>query len=94
MSYKGVRNWPPVWTHARRGSSRTVRGENGVFRYVHSNTLMSNKLFLVIDYQAESYVGCLFFDDPAFCKQLLHLLHSHIGRPIKEIADLDLSYTL
>ena len=55
---------------------------------------MSNKLFLVIDYQAESYVRCLLFEDPAFCKQLLHLLHSHIGRPIKEIADLDLSYTL
>jgi hypothetical protein len=55
---------------------------------------MGNKCFLVIDYQAESYVGSLILEDPAFCKQILHFLHDQIGRPIKEIGNLDLSFTL
>jgi hypothetical protein len=57
MSYGDTGNWPPLWTHARHGSSRTVKGEVGVLRYVHANSTIPNKCFLVIDYQAESYVG-------------------------------------
>lgn len=61
---------------------------------VHSNNIMANKVFLVIDYQGEIYVGSLIFKDPAFCKQISHFLPDHIGRPIKDIGDLDLSHTL
>ena len=62
--------------------------------YVHRNFETSNKLFLVIEYQSETYVGCLIFQDHSFCKQLSGFLRDHIGRSIKDIGDLDLSFTL
>jgi hypothetical protein len=94
MSYRGVRNWPPVWTLTRSESARTLRGEIGVLKYVHYNTIMSNKCFLVINFQADSYIGSLIFKDPALCKQISHLLSDHIGRAIKDIGDLDVSHLL
>jgi len=96
MNYRGVWNWPPTWTVLvpRNGSVKTVMGEVGVLTYVHSNFEKSNKLFLVIEYQLDMYVGCLIFRDHSFCTQISHLLRDHIDRPIKEIGDLDLSYTL
>ena len=94
MSYRGVRNWPPVWTLRKNGSVKTLMGEVGVLKYVHSNTEMSNKCFLVIDFQHEAYIGSLIFKDHSFCDQITRLLRDHIGRSIKDIGDLDLSSTL
>jgi hypothetical protein len=72
----------------------TLMGEVGVLKYVHSNSLMSNKCFLVIDFQDEAYIGSLIFKDHSFCDQISRLLRDHIGRSIKDIGDLDLSSTL
>jgi hypothetical protein len=95
MSYRGVRNWPPVWTLATRNISvSTLRGEIGVLKYVHSNSLMSNKCFLVIDFNGKVYIGSLIFKDHAFCGQISNLLRDHVGRSIKNIGDLDVSYFL
>jgi hypothetical protein len=49
---------------------------------------------LVIDYEGETYVGALIFESHAFCQQVTDLLWSQMNRSIKEIGDLDLSYTL
>jgi hypothetical protein len=54
----------------------------------------ANRCFLLIFYEGSSYMGCLLFDDPAFCKQIVNLLHDYCNRPIAEIGSLDLSYTL
>jgi hypothetical protein len=91
-----MRNWPPVWTLAvrRNGNVKTLMGEVGVLKYVHSNSLMSNKCFLVIDFQDEVYIGSLIFKDHAFCDQISNLLRDHVGCPIKEIGDLDVSHLL
>ncbi len=94
MNYRGVPNWPPVWTLARNGSVKTVKGEVGVLKYVHASTDMSNKCYLVISYQSERYTGCILCRDHSFCAQIAHLLRDHVGRSIKDIGDLDLSYTL
>jgi hypothetical protein len=94
MIYRGVRNWPPVWTRVRKARTKTVRGEIGVLSYVFANNRISNKCYLVIDYERESYIGCLIFNDLAMCTQIAHFLQNHIGRAIKEVGDLDVSYTL
>ena len=91
MSYRGVRNWPPVWTLRKNHSVKTLMGEVGVLEYVHSNTEMSNRCFLVIDFQSKTYVGSILCRDHSFCTQISDFLRDHIGRPIKEIGDLDLS---
>jgi hypothetical protein len=96
MSYRGIRNWPPVWTPAttRNSSVSTLMGEIGVLKYVHSNILMSNKCFVAIDFQEETYIGSLIFKDHAFCDQISRLLRDQVGRPIKEIGDIDVSHFL
>ena len=78
----------------RKERKRTVRGELGVLRYVHANRNVSNKSYLVIEHDREYYVGSLIFDDVTFCWQISCLLQQHIGEPISDIGDLDLSGTL
>jgi len=94
MSYRGVSNWPPIWTQGTEKNRKIVRDEVGILRYVHDVNPTSNKIYLVIEYKREHYVGTLIFDDLKFCHQITALLKQHIGRPIEEIGDLDLSYTL
>lgn len=95
MSHRTRPNWPPVWTQTLNdGTSKTVKGEVGVLKYVHANARISSKCFLVIEHERERYVGCLIFDDVKFCAQIAEMLRGQSGRPIKDIGDLDLSHTL
>jgi hypothetical protein len=56
--------------------------------------MFTNRLFLLIRHEGFRYMGSMAFDDPAFCYEIYRLLQSNVGRPIKDIGDLDLSYTL
>jgi hypothetical protein len=90
MCYQGVHNWPPLWTQDTKRGTKTISGEVGVLTYVYSNTRVSNKCYLVIEYERENYVGALIFDNHPFCAQVALVLQSHVGRPIQEIGDLEL----
>jgi len=94
MDHRTVPNWPPIWTRSLKEGVKTVRGEVGTLSYVYANELVSNKCYLVIDYQNESYVGTLIFDDSIFCGQITKLLRQHVGRAISEIGDLNVSHLL
>jgi hypothetical protein len=39
-------------------------------------------------------MAALVFTDIAFCRPLRNIVHQHIGSTIKEIGDLDVSFTL
>ena len=56
--------------------------------------MFTNRLFLVILHEGFRYMGTMAFDDPAFCYELYRLLKSKAGLSIKEIGDIDLSFTL
>ena len=72
-----------------------LRGEIGVLTHVvPSKTEPHTRCYLLIDFKDERYMGTLLFDNAAFCCQVSNLLENHIGKLIKEIGDLDLSYTL
>jgi hypothetical protein len=45
-------------------------------------------------HEGSSYMGCLLFDDPAFCRHIAKLLDSSRNRPIAEIGSIDLSHSL
>ena len=95
MKYRGLPNWPPVWTPRNIGIVKTLKGEVGVLKYVHyDDDGIANKCFLVIDYQSTTYTGCLICQDPSLSKQIAHVLCTQMGRSIEEIGDLDLSFTL
>jgi hypothetical protein len=43
-------------------------------------------------YEGSDYIGCLLFDDRAFCRQIAKLLQGYFDRPIAEIGSLDLTH--
>jgi hypothetical protein len=93
MAYRGVPMWPPAWTRTDGLENRRAAGEIGILRKVMSSDVLPG-CFLYIDYKESSYIGCLLFDDRAFCNQIVNLLKGCRNRPIAEIGSLDLAHTL
>jgi hypothetical protein len=77
----------------RNGDVRVVNGEVGVLLYVYA-AADAHKCYLVIQDENENYTGILHFDDTRVCREVAKLLQNHLGRSIKEIGDLDVSFTL
>jgi hypothetical protein len=95
MSYRGIPNWPPIWTQVTDGSTvKTVKGEIGTLASVHYNPKSWSRCYLFINYKGESYVGTLMVENHPFSGQVMALLKLHLGRPIKEIGDIDLAHML
>lgn len=71
MSRNGVRNWPPVWMWIDGQQVGRPQGEIGILTKVtQSNVQPADRCFLHIDHEGSTYVGCLLFDDDAFCSQI------------------------
>jgi hypothetical protein len=90
----GFCSWPPIWTTTRHDRNDKPTGEVGVLEDTLMSSLINNKIFMFMQYRGFRYMGFLAFDDPVFCGQIYTLLKSNIGLSIKEIGDLDVSYTL
>ena len=92
MSYRGIDNWPPVWTW--RGGAENIRpmGEVGILRDLFLSRMeQRSRLFLIMEHQKQEYMGCLLFNDSTFCAQIYELLKAHCGNTIAEIGSLDVS---
>lgn len=61
----------------------------GVLKYVFANTRVSNKCYLVIEFEKDDYIGSLTFDSLAACTRMSNLFRAHIGHRIEQIGDLD-----
>ena len=95
MSCRGVPSWPPTWVWLDGPKEEHPKGELGILRAVLlSKVSQANRCFPLICYHDSSYLGCLLFDDEAFCRQVIELLKAHCNRSIAEIGSLDVTYTL
>ena len=92
MQYRGAVNWPPMWTQAGTGRDKSTSGEVGILRQVNGDSRASTQCYLVIEHEAERYVGAMVFDNPAFCRLVYRILKSHIGTSIKTLGDLNFSF--
>ena len=90
----GYLNWPPVWTTTHPHLYDKPTGEFGTLEDVLMSHLIGNKIFIFMQYRRSRYMGFVAFDDSTFCRQIYDLLKSKAGLSIKEIGDIDLSYTL
>ena len=90
----GLKTWPPRWTTPNQDKDDKPIGEIGSLEDVVMSELIDNKVFMFIEYQGLRYMGFMFFDDPPFCYEIYRILKRNLGRSIKEIGDIDLSYTL
>jgi hypothetical protein len=94
MFRRGVSNWPPVWTWIDGPTNKRPRGEIGILKAVFlSNVKPADRCFLRINYEESSYLGCLLFDDYAFCRHIAELLQFCRNRSIAEIGSIDLTHT-
>jgi hypothetical protein len=94
MNYRGLRNWPPIWTwRGGSGERGTPRGEIGVLRDVFlSRVEPRSRVYLIMEHDGAEYMGCLIFNEEKICGQLCQLLARHCGVAISAIGSLDLSY--
>jgi hypothetical protein len=91
MSHKGVPSWPPVWAWVDGQEDKRPRGEIGILKAVFLSIVEpADRCFLYIDHEQSTYLGCLLFDDHAFCDQIAKLLQARCNRPIGEIGSLEL----
>jgi hypothetical protein len=95
MQYHGVRNWPPAWSLIDGPENKPPQGEIGILRQVVPSKILPVKAcFLYIDYEGSVYIGCLLFDDTAFCNQIIKRLQGCCNSPISELGSIDLTHTL
>lgn len=94
MNSENSKNWPPIWTQSPQDGGKKIEGEVGILKYALTDRRLSNKCFLVIEHKNEHYNATLSFDDARFFLHVCHLLKNRVGRPIKEIGDLDLPQDL
>jgi hypothetical protein len=88
-------SWPPAWIGTRTVPPRRVQGEVGILKdLIFDDENLPRRLFLVIEFEKERFMGCLLVAEATFCKQLREVLRQCIGQPIKEIGDFDVSFTL
>jgi hypothetical protein len=94
MNYHGVRSWPPSWVSTRSLPPEKLNAEIGTLENVKFYELTPNRCFLIIEFQTMRYMGSLLFEDPVLCRQIHDFFQKHLGQSIKEIGDLDVSFTL
>jgi hypothetical protein len=84
-----IRNWPPVWRSIGR-ERKLLQGEVGVLADAYSNREAESAIFLVIRRCTQKFMGVIFLKDCSCRTRILSLLQANLGRPIKEIGDLEL----
>ncbi|HTM10574.1 MAG TPA: hypothetical protein VL754_19465 [Verrucomicrobiae bacterium] len=90
MFFRGRRNWPPAWIWSGVGYNERPRGEVGSLHDIQIFKV-DNRVVLLMALHDVAYIGCLRFDDAASYQRIGAILRAQIGRPIKEIGDLELS---
>jgi hypothetical protein len=90
----GILNWPPIWLWTGGEKNERPRGEVGVLIRVEPSVVEDRSLFLTIQYNDSEYMGCLSFDDAAFCQEIYNLPKRLYRHSISEIGELDIRHTL
>ena len=90
----GMKTWPPLWVDTRGPVFKKPRGEVGYLKRIEQHDGIANSLFLWIEHEGQSYIGMMNFDEAAFCNEIRTVLEASLGLGIRDIGDIDLSYTL
>jgi hypothetical protein len=88
LKWRGLSMWPPEWTISAQGL-----GEAGVLEEVHLRNDLNPKLIsLVANHLGDIRQGIMALEDPALLKVVYGKLKQHVGRPLTEIGDLEISH--
>ncbi|HLD48660.1 MAG TPA: hypothetical protein VJA64_12605 [Desulfobaccales bacterium] len=88
LRWKGFAMWPPEWT-----ISDQELGEAGVLEEVHLREDLEPKLISVVaNHLGDIRKGIMVLEDPALLEVVYGKLKQHVGRPLTEIGDLEISH--
>ena len=76
--------WPPIWSERGEGS---LRGEDGILRDV--DFVEPGKLLLSNEVDGKIYFAELYCFNTAFAARLHEKLKPVLGRPIREVGEID-----
>jgi hypothetical protein len=92
ISYRGFPTWPPMWVWRGGNKYTHAVGEVGVLKQViHPNAHPSDRCVLIMEHDGQEYMGTVLFDDSVFCGEIYRVLVEHLGRPIQQLGEIDLS---
>lgn len=76
--------WPPTWSE---GGEKSITGEEGILRDV--DLAEPSKLLLSNELDGQVYFAELYCFNNAFASRLHDKLKPFVGRPIRELGELD-----
>ena len=53
-----------------------------------------DRCFMIMQHMGAEYIGCLLFENSAFCRKIAEILREYFGKSIQEIGDIELSFAL
>jgi hypothetical protein len=89
--HPGISSWPTNWLAMSGSKEKKFPGEAGNLtnvRLSHIEPIL--KIYLTVEYEGESYMGTLLCKDAAACRVIHDVLRKQIGKPFKEIANLEI----
>jgi hypothetical protein len=90
LQWKRMSMWPPEWGFSDEGA-----GEDGFLKNVRfHNDQTPQCISVVASHLGEDRNGIIILEDPAHLEILCQKLKENIGRPLKEIGDLNLDFFL
>ena len=88
LKWRGLSMWPPEWTISDQGL-----GEAGVLEDVYLRRDLNPKLIsVVVNHWGDIRKGIMVLEDPALLEVVYAKLSQHVGRPLSEIGDLEISH--
>jgi hypothetical protein len=87
LKWKGLAMWPPEWMISDQGG-----GEAGILQAVYLRNDLTPKLISVVaNHLGEIRKGIMVLEDPGHLKVLYGKLMEHIGLPLTDIGNLEIT---
>jgi hypothetical protein len=89
--HPGISSWPTNWLAMSGSKEKKLPGEAGNLTNLRLSQIEPiSKIYLTVEYEGESYMGTLLCKDAAVARNVHDFLQKQIGRPFKEIADMEI----
>jgi hypothetical protein len=86
-------HWPPAWLWRYGSDDTSPVGEVGLLKdVILSGVEPRDRCFLVMQHMGAEYIGCLSFQDSAFCSEIYEVLGNYCGNLIHDIGDMEISF--
>lgn len=90
LQWKGMSMWPPEWGFSDEGA-----GEDGFLKNVQfRNDQTPQCISVVASHLGDDRNGIIILEDTTHLETLCQKLKENIGRPLKEIGDLNIDFFL